>query len=472
MTRQFAWTTTLLVGGATVLACVVGLAFVPPAEWDRYVPVAIGIIVGCTVLARWVAQIAGERLIRPTQALLRAVESETSDDADLSELIREAPSEVAPLLYGLHVTHSRLRRTLHQLEGERAEVGAIFEHMADGVLVLDANERVMLSNPAAERILRARATLGRGLAEVSHDAELVDLARSARGRGPLSRVIELYSVEPSTERRYIQAAATVLPEDRRLLVLQDLSDIRRAEVARRDFVANVSHELRTPVTALKALVETLKEGAIDDPVEGPRFLERMHDEVEGLAQMVAELLDLARAEAGRLELELMPCRADDLVNDAVERIRPTATRAQLGLDVVIDADDPEQLLVCADARRMGQVFSNLLTNAIKFTPASGRIEVGTRPRGRHVEMWVSDSGVGIESAQLQRVFERFFKADPSRVRVSGAGTGLGLAIAKHMVLAHGGQIWAESRGPGQGSTFRLTLPSADEADVSHYARSA
>jgi two-component system phosphate regulon sensor histidine kinase PhoR len=189
----------------------------------------------------------------------------------------------------------------------------------------------------------------------------------------------------------------------------------------------------------------------------------MHVEVDGLAQMVTELLELARAEAGRLELDIMPCRADDLVHEAVERIQPTVARVDLSVDVVVDADNEDDLMVCADARRIGQVLGNLLTNAAKFTPPAGKIQVGTRRRGDFVELWVSDSGVGIEPSQLARVFERFYKTDPSRVRVSGAGTGLGLAIAKHMVLAHGGQIWAESDGHGQGSTFRMALPAATSA---------
>lgn len=455
--------TMLLVGAAMIVGCAIGLTFAPIDTWNRAIPVAVAAVAVGMIITRWAALLVAIRLLRPVQTALRAIEDDRVDDDALHRLIRQSPADIAPFLHGVHQTHTRLHRTQRQLEGERAEVEAIFEHMADGVLVLDGYERVVLSNPAAERILRARAPLGRGLAEVSHDAELVDLARSAHGRGPLSRVIELYSVEPGADRRYIQAAATLLPEDRRLLVLQDLSDVRRAEVARRDFVANVSHELRTPVAALKALVETLKEGAIDDPVEGPRFLERMHVEVDGLAQMVTELLELARAEAGRLDLDITPCRADDLVRDAVERIRPTVTRVDLSVDVVVEADEEDDLLVCADARRIGQVLGNLLTNAAKFTPPAGKIQVGTRRRGAFVELWVSDSGVGIEPSQLARVFERFYKTDPSRVRVSGAGTGLGLAIAKHMVLAHGGQIWAESEGHGQGSTFRMALPAATSA---------
>jgi two-component system phosphate regulon sensor histidine kinase PhoR len=474
MTRRLAWLTVLLVGAIALAMLLASLAFVPVDRWESYVPVAA--IVGALglLVAGIAVEAAGERLMRPMRGLVRSIEQDAVGEQSLRDLVGQAPPEMAPLLYGLHVTHARLRRTVDELEQERAEMSALFEHMADGVLVLDADERVVLSNPAAERVLD-RALVGRGLAEITRDAELVSLARSVSSSDTKMRLIEFHAgggdASGGGERRWIQAVATPLPEQRRLLVLQDISELRRSEVARRDFVANVSHELRTPVAALKALVETLEQGAIDDPIEGPGFLHRMHVEVDGLAQMVTELLDLARAEAGRLELRLSPCRADELVRDAAARAMATASRADLQLEVVFphplikplpegEGGLRDDLWVCADSRRMGQVLSNLLGNAIKFTPAGGRIETGARRSGERVELWVSDTGVGIEPEHLTRVFERFYKTDPSRA--AGTGTGLGLAIAKHLVLAHAGQIWASSAGNGRGTTFHVTLPALQD----------
>jgi len=451
VTRQFAWVTVLLVGGTALAMLVSALAFVPVGYWATFVPIATLVAAAGVVLAAIAVERAGERLVRPLRHLARSIEEDRVGDRSLNDFAHEAPGEVAPLLYGLHITHSRLRRTLRQIEQDRAEVSTIFEHMTDSVLVLDMDERVVLHNPAAARMLRCPDPVGRTLADVGRDADLVELARSARDGAPVSRVIEQYT---ASGRRWLHAVATCLPERRRLLVLQDVSDLRRVEAARRDFVANVSHELRTPVASLKALVETLEQGAIDDPIEGPAFLQRMHIEVDGLAQLVAELLELARAEAGRLDLQLAPCRADDLIHEAVDRIEPAARNARL--HIVVDADDSEAMWLRADPRRVGQVLSNLLSNAAKFTPSEGRIEAGARRAGDNIEMWVADSGMGIEPQHLGRVFERFFKTDPARAK--GTGTGLGLAIAKHLVLAHGGQIWAESDGPGRGSTFRLLLP--------------
>ncbi len=440
MTRQFAWVGVLLVAGTAVVMLTVALMFVPLAAWESFVPLATLVAVLGALLAAVVVERTGWRLVRPLRQLARSIEDGRLSELSLDDFGRQAPAEVAPLLYGLQLTHTRLRRILGQLEQDRAEVATIFEHMTDSVVVLDAHERVVLSNPAAERMLGAPVDLER--------SELLNLARSARLDMPVVRLLELDG------QRSVQAIATRLPEDRQLLVLQDITDMRRAEAARRDFVANVSHELRTPVAALKALVETLEQGAIDDPVEGPEFLRLMHVEVDGLAQLVSELLDLARAEAGRLELQLAPCRADELVRDAAERAQPSIRQAELQLAITLPSDP--DLWVQADPRRIGQVLSNLLGNATKFTPPAGRIEVGARCAGGRVELWVADTGMGIEPAQLSRVFERFYKTDPSRA--AGTGTGLGLAIAKHLILAHDGQIWAESPGPGQGATFRFALP--------------
>jgi two-component system phosphate regulon sensor histidine kinase PhoR len=350
---------------------------------------------------------------------------------------------------------------MDQVQRERLQMATIFEHMADGVLVLDADERVELSNPAVARLVSQRSIQGRPLTEAVRDADLVEVARAAQPGAAVTQVVELRQ----RARRWVQVVATRLPDGQRtLLLLQDVTELRRVEAARRDFVANVSHELRTPVASLKALVETLEAGALEDPNAGQDFLRRMHVEVDGLAHLVSELLELARVEAGRLELEFTPCPAHDLLRDAVERMRPYAER--VGLEVVLCEPPTEGLYALGDARRLGQVLANLLANAVKFTPPGGRIEVGAVEAGDMVEFFVADTGVGIAPDYLLRVFERFYKTDPSR---AGGGTGLGLAICKHLVLAHGGTIWAESRGEGQGATFRFTLRRAGALTAARHA---
>jgi two-component system phosphate regulon sensor histidine kinase PhoR len=458
VTARFAWLSALVAAATGVAVLLASLTFLPAPAWESFVPIATALtgagVVAAVLLAAW----AGERLARPLRRMVRAIEADTIGPRSLREFASEAPSEVVALVYALRTAHDRLQRTLAELERDRAQMVTTFRHMADGVLVLDPDERIELANPAAARLLTTTVARGRSLAEVAHDAELVEVARAARGSAPVTRVVELRS-DLAAPRRWVQVAATRLPDGKRtLLLLQDVTDLRRAEAARRDFVANVSHELRTPVAALKALVETLQAGALDDPEAGPDFLRRMHVEVEGLAQLVAELLQLARVEAGKLELELAPWAPGELLHEAVERARPYAEN--MGLRVEVVHEPAGDVAVEADGRRIGQVLTNLLANAVKFTRRGGRIEAGARVVGDRVEFWVADTGVGIESDQLRRVFERFYKTDPSR---TGAGTGLGLAICKHFVQAHGGSIWAESPGPGQGATFRFTLRQAPVA---------
>jgi two-component system phosphate regulon sensor histidine kinase PhoR len=263
------------------------------------------------------------------------------------------------------------------------------------------------------------------------------------------------------DRRVIRVVSTPFGEGVQRgynVTLQDLTQLRRLETVRRDFVSNISHELRTPLASLRALVETLRDGALDDPPAAARFLDRIETEVDALAQMVQELLELSRIESGRVPLRRRPTPVSDIVLRPVERLQPQAERA--GIDLIIDLQGGLPP-VMADAERMHQVITNLVHNAIKFTPPGGTITVRARqhsaPGPDRVVFSVHDTGEGISREDLARIFERFYKVDRAR---SAGGTGLGLAIAKHLVRAHEGEIWAESV-EGQGSTFFLTLPSVN-----------
>jgi two-component system phosphate regulon sensor histidine kinase PhoR len=257
-------------------------------------------------------------------------------------------------------------------------------------------------------------------------------------------------------RSNLQAIATPLSQELEgsvLMVFQDLTRIRRLETVRRDFISNVSHELRTPLASLKALTETLQEGALEDPPAARRFLSQMENEIDNLTQMVRELLELSRIESGRVPFQFKSCDPADLVSIPAERMRLQAERAGLNLQIEIGQDLPT---VQADAERIEQVLVNLIHNAVKFTLPGGKITLGCHSRENDVVFFVRDSGVGIDSEDLARIFERFYKADRSR---SGGGTGLGLSIARHVVESHNGIIWAESK-LGEGSSFYFSLPKA------------
>jgi two-component system phosphate regulon sensor histidine kinase PhoR len=265
------------------------------------------------------------------------------------------------------------------------------------------------------------------------------------------------TLEIMAPKMYLQVTATPLgpaQPGNTLLLLQNLTRIRRLETVRQDFISNISHELRTPLAALKAIVETLQEGALDDPPAAGRFLQRMETELDALSQMVEELLELSRIESGRVPLKLESIQPGDLIQQAVQRLSLQAERAGLSVETHVVRNLP---LVKADPARMVQVIVNLLHNAIKFTPPGGFIRISAESQKHTVLFSIQDSGVGIPQGDLPRIFERFYKTDRAR---SSGGTGLGLAISRHLIEAHGGAIWAESKEQS-GSTFFFTLPAAD-----------
>ena len=400
----------------------------------------VGVALAAAAVAATFSGYLQHRWLGPLRHLATALEDDQLQQ--LASADTDALPEINLVEDAVRHAQARLFSRLDHSQREHAELMAIFDHMDDGLLVLGNDERVVLTNPATARLLGRQVLIGRPLAEVARDPDLVQIARAAGDGTPVVQLVELLP-EAGGPRRWLQVVATRLPRgQRRLMLLQNVTELRHAEAARRDFVANVSHELRTPVASLTALVETLEGGAKDDPKARTEFLRRMHIEVDGLAHLVTELLQLARVEAGRIELELDAHAADELLRDAVERIQPYAER--VGLSVKLDARHQPGTWVCADDRRVGQVLANLLANAVKFTPPGGRIQVGACGAGDFVEMWVTDTGVGIDPDQLLRIFERFYKVDASR---AGRGTGLGLAICKHLVQAHGGKVWAESPAP-------------------------
>jgi two-component system phosphate regulon sensor histidine kinase PhoR len=257
-------------------------------------------------------------------------------------------------------------------------------------------------------------------------------------------------------RRVVQVVASTIPpevsgEARALLLLQDVTELRRAETMRREFVANVSHELRTPVASLKALTETLEGGALEDPPAARLFLARILLETDRLAQLVEELLELASLESGSSRIADQVVDLTEILLRAADRLGAYADRHGIQLSVPPSTCSP---LVMGDALRLERVVINLVDNAVKFTAPGGEVRLGCEVQGDSVVLSVTDNGAGIPAEQLPRVFERFFKGDPSRASV---GTGLGLAIAKHTVEAHGGRIWVESI-EGRGSTFFVSLP--------------
>lgn len=334
------------------------------------------------------------------------------------------------------------------LESERSRLATVLEQITDGVLIADAQGLIQFANPAAGRLFQFSNPLNHSIAEVVRNHQLVEAWR----RCQQTRQMQSESVEVPTRHQYLQLV--VIPDQHAsgsLLLAQDLTRIRRLETVRRDFVSNLSHELRTPLASLKALAETLQEGALDDPPAARRFIGQIQIEVDALTQMANELLELSKIESGRFSLDRSPFAACDLLKSASQRMQVQAERARVTLRVEC-AEDLAR--VQADSQRLEQVLVNLIHNAVKFTGAGGEVVLLAEPVPGAVRFAVRDTGPGIPEDEVSRIFERFYRVDKSR---TGSGTGLGLSIAKHIVEAHGGQIWADSI-EGQGSTFFFTIP--------------
>ena len=341
-----------------------------------------------------------------------------------------------------------LNTQLSDVDSNRARLAAVLDQMTDGVLIASAKGTIQFANPAAESIF-GKNLVNRSVTATLRNHQLIQAWQHCQELDE----IQIETAEISGKRHFLQLVA--IPDQHApggsLLVVQNLTRIRKLETVRRDFISNISHELRTPLASLKALTETLQDGALSDPEAAPRFIGRIATEVDALTQMAQELLDLSKIESGQIELDRKPVSPEKLLSSAAERMKMQTERAGLVLSMECQPNLPQ---VSADAPRIEQVLVNLIHNAVKFTPPGGDVILMADTGENAVRFAVSDSGEGIPEDDVPRIFERFYRVDKSR---AGGGTGLGLSISRHLVESHGGEIWAESV-EGEGSTFYFTLP--------------
>ncbi len=387
-------------------------------------------------------------------------------EGDFRPLLREGPrDELSDLADSLNLTAARMDREIRMLSGERNRSSAILRSMVEGVAVIDAEERLVFYNRAFSEILSvdAAGAEGRPLIEVVRNSELLSLIRRAlRGDEGLQTDITMgitqtqsFSITAAPVKALDVSASGQVPEGKpsgAVVVLHDVTELRRLERVRQDFVANVSHEFKTPLTAIQGFAETLLAGALDDPENNRRFLEIIRNHATRLARLTNDLLKLARIEAGKLELEFSSVGLLELIEACTETTLLKANRKEITLEITVP---PQLPAVRGDAALLRDVLQNLLDNAIQYTPARGHISVAASATAREAVITVSDTGIGIPLADSERIFERFYRVDAARSREAG-GTGLGLSIAKHIVEAHGGKLWVEST-VGQGSKFSFSL---------------
>ena len=384
----------------------------------------------------------------------------TMSGGDLSQRVSlRPPGEVAEVADAFNQMADSLEALLTAASEERNRLIAALNSSSDAVLAVNGEGRVAFANAAAVRLFERAPEdiVGNPFVWVMSSEDATEALRVSREDGRReARLIE------RPNRQYLQVITAPIVgggEWVALVVLRDVTDVKRVEQVRRDFVANVSHELRTPLASVKSVIETLQGGALEDEATARGFLARADAEIDRLVQMVEELLELSRIESGEVPFDQQPVEMGNVLAEAVERLRPQAEREGLNLTLDVSPDLPP---VVGDAERLGRVAVNLLQNAIKFTPAGGSIRVSVALAGGDVTVKVSDTGTGIAPEDLPRVFERFYKADRSRGSI---GTGLGLAVVRHTVEAHGGTASAESE-PGRGSTFSFSIPAAvDRRDL-------
>ncbi|PWB47985.1 MAG: PAS domain-containing sensor histidine kinase [Candidatus Methylomirabilota bacterium] len=456
----------------------------PLSDLDRELtlirrPLIIGGLLAL-VAAAILGSIFARRVTRPIAEMTRVADRMAEGDFS-RKMPMPSSDEIGQLGRTLNLMAQRLEDRLAELEGERAKGAAVLDSMVEGVVAVDGADRILLINAGACRLLSTSpdASVDRPFLEVIRNKEMLDLLNRTLTEGtfaqqelqifaPVQRVLQVHA-SPLRGRAQIVGA---------MLVLHDVTELRRLEMVRTEFVANVSHELRTPLTSIRGYLETLLEGGLEDRAHARPFLEVIHKHTERLGRLVGDLLDLSNLELGKVTLHRRPTALTEVVQNVMTIYGPQAVKQEIGLATELPDGLPR---VLADRDRLAQILINLIDNGIKFTPKGGRVTVTARggfrvqglgsrddsrsdPKpytpdpGDFIEVAVRDTGIGIPSQNLPRITERFYRVDRARSRELG-GTGLGLAIVKHLVKAHDGDLYIESE-LNKGTTVRFTLPLA------------
>ncbi len=430
------------------------------SETRDHIILALGVaFLAALTLSVWLAH----NITKPLSDIVSAARQLDSGNRAL-HIRTTAQDEVGLLASTLNHVADQLQTKIDELSEDRAQLLAVLTSMVEGVMVMDYRGHILQVNPALERmfgISRVEAR-GRPCTDLFRHQQLNELVAGIL-RSPAHHQDEIVL---SLTGRCLQIEASPAGGKREneacmVLVFHDITDLRRLEKIRKDFVANVSHELRTPLTSIKGYVEALLDGAKDDPVASSNFLDIILKQSDRLNLIIQDLLELSKIESGGISFKEEPIELKSLVERALSVVKPIADKNRHHLTTMIDAELPA---VAGDEGRLVQVLTNLLDNAIKYTPEGGTITVGatrallekTEPHANAIDISVADTGIGIPEQDRPRVFERFYRVDRARSRELG-GTGLGLAIVKHIVEGHGGQVWVEGNRP-RGSRFVVRLP--------------
>jgi two-component system, OmpR family, phosphate regulon sensor histidine kinase PhoR len=397
----------------------------------------LAVLDGLVELAKRISR--GEASVRPDQRLHGSYK-------ELADALQEAAE--------LH------DRTARQLTDVRNRIDLILRRMVEGVAVIEKGAKIAFCNEAFSNALGLGGLprAGNLLLEVTRETGLLNIVEEVLDTGETIRT----EVETGTsQRRTHSVTAAPVPIGTTtsvVLVMHDISEIRRIEQMRRDFVANVSHEFKTPLTAIQGFAETLLDGALTDEKHGPRFAQIIRDHAIRLNRLTSDLLRLSLIEAGKVQIERTHIQVQEVIEACLETVRMKAETKAIALRAELPA---ERAIMLGDSSKIREILLNLLDNAIQYTPSGGKIVLGARVSADGVTFHVSDNGIGIPEEDQKRIFERFYRVDDARSREVG-GTGLGLSITKHLIEAHGGTITVESTLNG-GSCFMAFIPNSAES---------
>ena len=409
-----------------------------------------------TIIFLGLALIMAKRISAPISQMAGAVRK--ISEGDFSRRIRvDNRDEIGDLAHSFNRMSEELNKQMENLAREVGEKEAILSSMIEGVIAIDREGRIILLNRAFRNMpgLASDDDLGKFHWEAIRNPEINGFLKEVL-ESNVQKVMEL-DMSPLGNRMFRVQAAPIPGKEGDALgvvaVFHDITEIKRLEQARMEFVANVSHELRTPLTSIAGFVETLKEGAIDEKEHARNFLNIIEKHTDRLNRLITDLLDLSRVETGKKKMDLKPMSVTDLIKKVVAGFQEISAYKLKAITVDIPPDLP---MVLADEEGIETVLKNLLDNALKYTPEEGEIIITAADKDGSIEIRVDDNGIGIPKEDLPRIFERFYRVDKARSRELG-GTGLGLSIVKHIIEAHGGSVTVESE-EGKGSEFSIALP--------------
>jgi two-component system phosphate regulon sensor histidine kinase PhoR len=424
------------------------------AKMHRLVAVSI---IGILLLSLGLTFLVSVFVSHPLRQMSAVAKAMAEGDFSKKAVIH-TEDEMGELARSLNLMSEEIKDKIGKVDSERAKLDLILSSMFEGVIVTDDNERIILMNPSLRKIFFVDTNPeGKKPLEVIRNTAVQDIVdKIIQGKQGLAT--EEITVNMPEEKILKVNGVPIVRNDKfegAILVFHDITELRRLEQVRQDFVANVSHELRTPISSIKGYAETLLEGALDDKDNAKEFISIIYQDSNRLANLINDLLDLSKIESGKMKMNFVSLDPISVIKRTVTVIENQAKAKSIPLKLNLPPSLPK---IKADEARISQVMINLLDNAIKYSSENGSVSIAANVANNALQIDVIDTGIGISEKDLPRIFERFYRVDKARSRELG-GTGLGLSIVKHIVQAHGGQVWVKSE-LGQGSTFSFTIPLA------------